>query len=76
MVEHCIGCHEAPGYDRGDPATIEVPSFQVIADDPRTYTPERLRAFLIQPHWPMTRFRLSPRDIDNLIAFIDALRGD
>jgi mono/diheme cytochrome c family protein len=72
--EHCVGCHEVPGYERerNTPA-LEAPSFPEMAADPGTYTAERLRRFLQQPHWPMGQFQLSPRDIDNLLAFIQSV---
>ena len=75
--EHCVSCHEVPGYesDRKTPA-IEAPSFAEMAADPGTYTPDRLRRFLQQPHWPMGQFRLSPRDIDNLLAFMERLNAN
>jgi cytochrome c553 len=76
VVEHCIDCHAAPGYGQKGLPTVEAPSFQAIAGEPQKYTPERLRAFLAQPHWPMTQFLLSPRDIENLLAFIEGLRGE
>jgi mono/diheme cytochrome c family protein len=74
VVEHCVACHAVPGYDHEGLSTVEAPSFQAIADAPQKYTPERLRQFLIQPHWPMTQFRLSARDIEDLLAFIEGLR--
>ncbi|MDP6706264.1 MAG: hypothetical protein QF893_07980 [Alphaproteobacteria bacterium] len=75
VVEHCIACHEVPGYkpDRARPS-VEAPAFQEIADDAETYTRSRLEDFLRRPHHPMTEYLLSPRDIDNLIAFIEGLR--
>jgi cytochrome c553 len=74
IVEHCAGCHEVPGYSSGQ-INIDAPSFQSIADAPDVYTEDRLRAFLAQPHWPMVRFRLSPSDIDNILAFLEKLRA-
>lgn len=75
LVEHCADCHAIPGYsDQGLP-TLEAPPFQAIADDPKSYTEQRLRLFLRQPHWPMGQFRLSPGDIDNIVAYLAALRG-
>ena len=77
IVEHCLSCHDVPGYQADRPAPeLDMPSFQVFADDPGTYTEERLREFLRQPHWPMTQFRLSKSDIDNIIAFIESLGRD
>jgi mono/diheme cytochrome c family protein len=77
VLEHCVACHEVPGYEseRTSPA-IEALSFPEMAADPDTYTPERLRRFLQKPHWPMGQFRLSPRDIENLLAFIESLDAD
>jgi len=74
VVEHCTGCHDVPGYSpQGGLATVEAPGFGEIARDRATYPAERLRASLRQPHWPMTQFRLSPSDIENLVAFIEGL---
>lgn len=77
VQEHCAGCHEVPGYanPKQTPA-VNPPAFSAIAADPETYTEARLRAFLQKPHWPMQQFRLSPSDIDNLLAFIASLKGD
>ena len=76
ITEHCVDCHEVPGYSGEDVSpVVNAPAFAAIAGKPETYTPERLRAFLGQPHWPMGRFVLSKRDIDNLIAFIESLES-
>lgn len=75
IAEHCTSCHSVPGYKaRWQRADLNAPPFERIARDPEAYPPERLRAFLGKPHWPMTRFVLSPRDIDNILAFIGGLR--
>lgn len=75
IADRCTSCHEVPGYEaRWDRAEVNAPSFEAIAKDPGTYPPERLRAFLQRPHWPMTQFILSPSDIDNILAFIAGLR--
>lgn len=73
--QHCVDCHEVPGYrsEQQTPA-IEAPSFPEIAANPDAYTRERLRSFLQKPHWPMSQFWLSDRDIDNLLAFIESLK--
>jgi len=76
IAEHCAGCHRVPGYASEGLPTVEAPDFAAIADDPETYNDARLREFLQQPHWPMTQFRLSPGDIDNILAYIAALRGE
>lgn len=77
VVEHCIACHEVPGYgkDAGAPA-MEAISFSDIARDRETYTTERLRSSLSRPHWPMGKYQLSPSDIDNIVAFIESLAGE
>ena len=75
VSDHCSKCHEAPGYEvhRKDAAVVG-PSFRSIANQPTVYTRARLRSFLRQSHYPMTKFVLSPSDIDNLIAYIQSLR--
>ena len=75
VAEHCTACHEVPNFrSRHGRASVNAPSFQSIADRPTVYTQARLEAFLRRPHYPMTKFVLSPSDIDNLIAFIETLR--
>lgn len=76
IVKHCISCHEVPGFSNEALPTVEAPSLAAVANDPETYNEARLWQFLQQPHWPMTQFRLSPSDIDNLLAFITSLRGE
>ena len=75
VADHCSKCHETPDYKlrRKDAAAIG-PSFRSIANQPAVYTQARLKSFLRQPHYPMTKFVLSPSDIDNLIAYIQSLR--
>jgi cytochrome c553 len=71
----CTSCHEVPGYKaRRTRAGLGAPSFAKTAKSPDIYSPDRLRAFLRKPHWPMTQFILSSRDIENILAFIDRLR--
>ncbi len=74
IVEHCIECHAVPGYGAHSLATVDAPAFDSIATAPETYTEARLRAFLQRPHWPMAQFRLSPKDIENVLAFIEKMR--
>jgi cytochrome c2 len=74
IADRCTSCHEVPGYKaRWKRADVNAPSFETIAKSPDVYSPDRLRAFLQKPHWPMTQFILSPRDIDNIVAFIEQL---
>lgn len=66
--ERCSGCHALeprPG-DRGM-------SFAAIANMAST-TSLSLRAFLLTPHPTMPNFRLAPREIDDIVAFILSLR--
>ena len=73
VAEHCSECHAVPGYSAQGLPTVEAPSFQAIADAPDTYTEQRLRTFLVKPHWPMEQFHLSRSDIDNIVAYIKSL---
>lgn len=77
VVQHCVRCHEVPGYasEVTDPK-LGAPSFATIANDPQTYDQQSLKTFLRKPHWPMQGFILSNRDIDNLLAFIESLRKE
>jgi mono/diheme cytochrome c family protein len=74
VAEHCVSCHEVPGYG-GDPQlpSPAAVSFLTIAENPETYTQVRLKAYLQQPHWPMRQFQLSKSDIDNILALIESL---
>ncbi len=76
LVEHCANCHAIPGYDKEVSPAVKAQSFQEIAADPTAYSDERLRKSLRQPHWPMAQFRLSAKDIDNILAYVAALRSD
>ena len=76
LVEHCAACHLVPGHRRPHGvAEVGAPPFAVIARAKRTYPEARLRTFLRRPHWPMTRFILSGRDIDNIMAYLRELGG-
>ncbi len=77
IAETCAQCHAVPGYESdASAAMLEAPSFPAIARAPGTYPPERMTESLRQPHWPMRSVVLSRRDIENLLAFIAALRQD
>lgn len=74
VAEHCVACHEVPGYSsKAGAAELGAPSFATIANDPQSYDPMELENWLRRPHWPMQQFMLSDRDIDNLLAFIKSL---
>jgi mono/diheme cytochrome c family protein len=66
----CAACHvvEATQTNASDVG----PAFSQIANDPAT-TGEGLRNWLADPHPPMPKFRLSTRQIDDLIAYIQGL---
>jgi mono/diheme cytochrome c family protein len=75
VAEHCVACHEVPGYSsKAGAAELGAPPFATIANDPQHYDPKELENWLRRPHWPMQQFMLSDRDIDNLLAFIESLR--
>lgn len=77
VVEHCVACHEVPGYaSKTGTAQLDVPPFTTIANDPERYDREKLKAWLRQPHWPMHQLILSPRDVENLLAFIEGLQSE
>lgn len=75
IAEYCADCHVIPGYEKEISPAIEAPPLGEIAADQATYTEDRLRKSLRQPHWPMGQFRLSGKDIDNIMAFIAELRN-
>jgi len=77
VVEHCVACHEVPGYaSKAGTVKLDAPSFVTIANNTQVYDPEKLKSELRQPHWPMQQFILSERDVDNLITFIESLRSE
>jgi mono/diheme cytochrome c family protein len=77
VVEHCVACHEVPGYaSKAGVAKLDAPSFVTIANDTKAFDPIALKIGLRQPHWPMQQFVLSERDVDNLLAFIESLRSE
>ncbi len=75
VADRCARCHEVPGAEPPRVEGIAPPSFLQIARNPEVYTEARLREFLRRPHWPMQAFILSPRDIDDLVAYFRALGG-
>lgn len=62
---HVVGKTAAPAVQQGPPG------FPVIAHD---MSEEQLRTFLAHPHPPMPDLSLSRAEIDDLIAYITALR--
>jgi mono/diheme cytochrome c family protein len=75
IAEHCVECHRVPGFlDSARSPEIGAPDFEEIARDRKTYTAERLKAFLRKPHFPMRQFTMSESDVDNIVTFIFAIR--
>ena len=67
--ELCANCHVTPV--RQPPADVG-PPWADIADNPAA-TDDYLRDFLATPHWPIRRNILTPRQIDDIIAYIRSL---
>jgi len=53
--------------------TIDPPTFTAIANDPGK-TPDYLRTFLVSPHKDMPPIQLTPAQVDDLIAYLSALK--
>ncbi len=75
VADRCARCHQVPGFPPPQVEGVKPPPFAEIAANPDIYTEARVRRFLSRPHWPMQGFILSPRDIDNLLAYFRTLRG-
>ena len=67
----CTGCHVVSGDQiKG---TDIAPSFASIAERP-DYNPEKLAAFLLEPHPKMPNMALSPEEARDIGAFIGEQR--
>jgi mono/diheme cytochrome c family protein len=67
----CSSCHIVePGTTS---ASDVAPPFPKVAQDKRL-TPDKLRAWLRNPHPPMPNLSLSREEIENLVAYIGSLR--
>jgi mono/diheme cytochrome c family protein len=67
----CAGCHVVePGGAAGSDAAPPLP---VVAQDP-SLSPDRLRAWLADPHPPMPNLSLTRDEIEALVAYIGSLR--
>lgn len=76
LEQRCATCHQVVGY--AEPTRrlgFDAPPFQSIVDDSAWYTRPRLLVILRQPHYPMSTFLLSTTDVNNVIAYIESLRG-
>lgn len=65
----CVGCHLVG--DEKKAGMIDVPPFPDVA---KARTADQIRAFLLKPHPAQPLFRLSPKDVDDLTAFIAGLK--
>jgi cytochrome c len=67
----CAGCHVVePGGASGSDVAPPLP---MVAQDP-SLSPDRLRAWLADPHPPMPNLSLTREEIEALVAYIGSLR--
>jgi len=68
----CVNCHV---ISKESTASVPdgVPSFLSIANRPHQ-TAQHIRGVLIEPHAPMPNMHLSRSEIEDIIAYLDALR--
>jgi mono/diheme cytochrome c family protein len=71
VEERCSACH---AVEPGKRATQEAPPLEAVARMPST-TSLSLHAFLLTPHPTMPNFRLTPREVDDVVAYILSLRS-
>jgi mono/diheme cytochrome c family protein len=67
----CATCHVVDGDQKQ--ASADVPPFAVIAQKP-DFNPEKVAAFLIEPHPKMPNFPLSRSEAGDIAAYIGTLR--
>lgn len=67
----CATCHVVDGDQKL--ASADVPPFAAIARKP-DFTPEKVAAFLIEPHPKMPNFPLSRSEAADIAAYIGSLR--
>ncbi|MBT4906509.1 MAG: cytochrome c [Rhodospirillaceae bacterium] len=68
----CAGCHVVGGDWPANPRN-PAPAFERVAAEP-SVTPLGLRVFLNSPHRNMPNLILSEKEVDDVIAYIMALR--
>jgi cytochrome c len=73
-VRLCSGCHLVDNA-AGQAIPVGTPTFRSMATKPGQ-TGEGVAAVLIQPHPPMPDIHLSRMEIEDIIAYLDALRSD
>jgi mono/diheme cytochrome c family protein len=69
----CADCH-AVGPEDWEPGEMEAPPFRALADDPAV-TEMALRVLLRTPHATMPSVRLTPEEVDDLVAYVLRLKG-
>ncbi len=67
----CNACH-VTGTGTTEDALDAAPPFETLAPLVAA-DPERYRAFLMNPHYPMRDISLSREEIDSLLAYIQSL---
>ena len=67
----CSSCHDGKG---SVPTRQQGPSLRAVAAMPST-TSISLHAFLLTPHANMPDYHLTPREIDDVVAYILSLRS-
>lgn len=65
----CVGCHIVG--DENKAPMLDVPPFPEVA---KQRSADQVRAFLAKPHPAQPLFRLSPKDVEDLSAFIAGLK--
>ena len=69
IVERCAGCHIMSEFHDDDTGT-DAPRFSEIMAKSDVYTADRLKRYLANPHWPMSQFVLSQKDIDRVVTYL------
>lgn len=67
----CASCHVVDGDQKQ--ASADVPPFSTIAHKP-DFSPEKVAAFLVEPHPKMPNFPLSRSEAADIAAYIGTLR--
>lgn len=69
----CASCHVINTEGKGK-AAKRAPSFPALAED-KTKSGSYLRGFLTVPHHPRPDLKLGDREIDDLVAYIETMKG-
>jgi cytochrome c len=67
----CTGCHIVESGGRGSDSG---PPFHEVANRPDR-TPATMRAWLTDPHPPMPNLNLTNKEINDVIAYLESLKG-